>query len=250
MALKKSNFIFLVAAIIIYYLLAFFGFFVLRNFGIFYNGNKIHIYAIPMMLLISTYVYFLNGRKIFKKEDFKQKKGHFGLYLIPYFTVFTVVATMIEAVITQRSLPDVACMAFLTFLIGVSEEGMFRLFLLKNCGSSLKIKTALFLFSSITFSALHMANIGGGLSFEDALSQSIAALPFGLVAGFLFLQTGNISSLVFWHMFIDYDLFIAHLGIFFSATVMGFIVDIVIIVVFIRCIIHIIAGHLQSSTAD
>lgn len=250
MELKKSHFILLSAAVVIYFLLAFFGFLLLKSFGIFYNGNKIHIYAIPMMLLISTYVYFINGRKIFKKEDFKPKKEHFWLYVIPYLTVFTVFATMIEAVITQRSLPDVACMAFLTFLIGVSEEGMFRLFLLKNCGSSLKIKIALFLFSSITFSALHMANIGGGLSFEDALSQSIAALPFGLVAGFLFLQTGNISSLIFWHMFIDYDLFITQLGIFFSSTVISFLVDTVIFIVFVRCIIRIIAGYLRPSTAD
>lgn len=250
MALKKSNFIFLLLAIVFYYLLAFFGFLLLKSFGIFYNGNKIHIYAIPMMLLISTYVYFINGRKIFKKEDFKPKKEHSWLYLIPYLTVITVIATMVETVITQRSLPDVACMAFLTFLIGVSEEGMFRLFLLRNCGSSLKIKIALFLFSSITFSALHMANIGGGLSFEDALSQSIAALPFGLVAGFLFLQTGNISSLIFWHMYIDYDLFITQLGIFFSATVIGFIVDIVMILIFVRCIIHVIMEYLRPSTAD
>lgn len=250
MALKKSNFIFLLLAIVFYYLLAFFGFLLLKQFGILYYGNKIHIYAIPMMLLISAYVYFLNERKIFRGEDFRPKKEHFGLFLIPYITVAVVVATLIEAIITQRSLLDVVCMAFLTFLIGISEEGMFRLFLLKNCGSSLKNRIALLFFSAITFSALHMMNIGGGLSFEAALTQSIAAFPFGLVAGFLFLQTGNISSLVFWHMFIDFNLFITQLGVFLSATILGFIVDIVMIAVFLRCIIHIFVGYVRSFTAN
>lgn len=237
MNIRKNNILLMLLTVIIYYLLAFCGFSILSHFGIFYNGLKIHIYAIPMMLVISIYVYLINGKHIFKKEDFIAKKENLLLYLIPYIVVGAVLLSIIEAIITKRSLPDLLCMVVLTFFIGISEEGMFRLFILKGSDSSVGKKIFLYLFSVLTFGALHMMNVGGGLSFNDAFLQSINAIPFGMIAGFLFLRTGNISALVFWHMFFDYDLFVGQQGIYITTTILSYVVEIIIIYSIIRSII-------------
>lgn len=242
---RKNNKTMLLLAVFFYYLMAFSGFSLLKHFGIIYSGPKIHIYAIPMMLIISFYVYIINKKKLFKKDDFIAKKDHFLLYLIPYIVGIAIILSIMETIITKRSLPDILCMAVLTFLIGISEECMFRLFILKNCGGSLKI--SIFLFSVLTFAALHMMNIAGGLSLHDAFLQSLNAIPFGLVSGFLFLRTGNISSMIFWHMFFDYDLFAEQQGIFVSTTVLGFAVDFIVIYSLIRAVIQMIVEWKQKN---
>ena len=234
----------ILCTVIIYYLMAFGGFSLLKHFGIFYNGSQIHIYAIPMMLVISLYVYFINGKRIFNKNDFIPSKKDFLLCLIPYIVGLAVLLSIVETMIIKRSLPDILCIAVLTFFIGISEEGMFRLFLLKNCKGSLRI--GIFLFSVFAFGALHMMNVGGGLSLYDAFIQSVNALPFGLVSGFLFLRTGNISSLVFWHMFFDYDLFAAQQGVFITTTILGFVVDFIIIFSLIRALIQMVIEWKQK----
>lgn len=237
----RKNYLIILAMVMIYYLLAFGGFLLLSYFGIYYNGSKIHIYAIPMMLVISLYVYLINGKRIFKKDDFVSKKENLLLYLVPYVAVSSVFLSIIETIITRRSLPDILYMAVLTFLIGISEEGMFRLFILRNCGYSSKKKILLFIFSVFAFAALHMMNVAGGLTFRDAVLQSVNAIPFGLVAGFLFYRTGNISSMVFWHMFFDYDLFTEQQGIYITTTILSFAVDFIIIVSLIWSVIQMAA---------
>lgn len=232
--------------VIVYYLLAFGGFSLLSRFGIFYNGSEIHIYAIPMMVVISVYVYFLNGKRIFRKEDFIVRKENLFLCLIPYLTVSAVLLSVVETVITKRSLPDILCMAVLTFLIGISEEGMFRLFLLKHWDGSPVKKIFLFLFSVFTFAALHMMNVGGGLTFHDAFVQSVNTIPFGLIAGFLFLRTRNISALIFWHMFIDYILFAELLGMYMTTFIFSYIVDFILILSLLRAVVQMISGYIRN----
>lgn len=244
MNFRKNNLTVILLTVIFYYLLAFGGFSILSHFGIFYDGPKIHIYAIPMMLIISLYVFFINGKHLLKKEDFVSKKENLLLYLLPYIVICAVLLSFIETAITKHSLPDILCMAVLTLLIGISEEGMFRLFLLKNCSGSLKMKR--YLFSVFAFAALHMMNVGGGLSFHDAFLQSLNTIPFGLAAGFLFLRTGNISSLVFWHMFYDYDIFAEEQGIYMTTTIFGFVIDFILIVSLIRAILQIVAERKQK----
>lgn len=232
--------------VIVYYLLAFGGFSLLSRFGIFYNGSEIHIYAIPMMVVISVYVYFLNGKRIFRKEDFIVRKENLFLCLIPYLTVSAVLLSVVETVITKRSLPDILCMAVLTFLIGISEEGMFRLFLLKHWDGSPVKKIFLFLFSVFTFAALHMMNVGGGLTFHDAFVQSVNTIPFGLIAGFLFLRTRNISALIFWHMLLDYILFAELLGMYMTTFIFSYIVEFILILSLLRAVVQMISGYIRN----
>lgn len=246
MNLIKNNRIVMPLTVIVYYLLAFGGFSLLSRFGIFYNGSEIHIYAIPMMVVISVYVYFLNGKRIFRKEDFIVRKENLFLCLIPYLTVSAVLLSVVETVITKRSLPDILCMAVLTFLIGISEEGMFRLFLLKHWDGSPVKKIFLFLFSVFTFAALHMMNVGGGLTFHDAFVQSVNAIPFGLIAGFLFLRTRNISALIFWHMFFDYILFAEHLGMYVTTALFSYAVDAILILSLFCAAVQMVSGWMRN----
>lgn len=57
----RKNYLTILAMVMIYYLFVSGGFLLLSYFGIYYNGSKIHIYAIPMMLAVSLYVYLING---------------------------------------------------------------------------------------------------------------------------------------------------------------------------------------------
>ena len=237
----------MLSAVIIYYLLAFVGFWILSCFGIYYNGSEIHIYAIPMMVVISLYVYFINGKRIFRKEDFLPGKDNLLLFLIPYLVMAAALLSVAETIVMKRSLPDVLCMALLTFLIGVSEEGMFRLFILKDCKDSLKKKILLYAFSSFTFAALHMMNVGGGLAPYDAFIQSVNAMFFGLVVGFLFLRTGNISSMIFWHMYFDFDLFALQEGVYRVNTLLGIAVEAILVISLVITVLQMIMSWVKKT---
>lgn len=238
---NSRNPLILTASVLLYYVMAFAGFSLLKFYGIYYNGDNIHIYAIPMMAVISIYVFWINRKPLFHKEDFRYKKEYLGLDFLPYLSGLMVLASIIESVVTKKFSTDLIFMAVLTFLIGVSEEGMFRLYMLERCGSSLKDKVGWLLFSSVTFAVLHMMNMGGGLSFDEALSQTFLAFPFGLTAGFLFLVTGNIGGLIFWHMMYDYVLFSSQVAQFFSVIVLSFVMDVLIVLALIRGVLSVIS---------
>lgn len=250
MNIRKNNWAVILSTVLIYYLLAFVGFSILRYFGIYYNGSEIHIYAIPMMVVISIFVYFINGKQLFRKDDFLPKKENLLLFLIPYIVMAAALLSIVETIVLKRSLPDVLCMAVLTFLIGVSEEGMFRLFILKDCNDSLKKKILLFAVSSFAFAALHMMNVGGGLPVYDAFIQSVNAMSFGMIAGFLFLRTGNISALIFWHMYFDFDLFAMQEGIYRANTLLGLAVEIILIISLVLTVLQMIMSLVKKTKAS
>lgn len=248
--MRNNNWTVILSTVIIYYLLAFVGFSILSRFGIYYNGSEIHIYAIPMMVVISLYVYFINGKLLFRKEDFLPRKENLLLFLIPYIVIAATLLSIAETIVMKRSLPDVLCMALLTFLIGVSEEGMFRLFILKDCNDSLKKKVLLYAVSVITFGALHMMNVGGGLAPYDAFIQSVNAMSFGLIAGFLFLRTGNISAMIFWHMHFDFDIFALQEGIYRANTLLGLAVEIILIISLVLTVLQMIMSFVKKTRAS
>lgn len=231
--IPKADIVKPLLAVLGYCALSFCGFFLLNRCGVPYNSNTIHIYAIPMMLVMALYVYRVNGGQPLKGRDFIRRKGDLGLFLLPYLALLMVVASMIEAAILGKLSIDLPCMAVLTFLIGFSEEGLFRCCLLKDRGTGVVRMLVLFLYSCVTFAALHMVNVAGGLTAEAALAQSIAAFPFGVVAGFLYLRTGHLTGLAFWHMSVDYALFSTLVAPMKSVLVISELVDLVMIVALI-----------------
>lgn len=197
--------------------------------GVPYNGGTIHIYAIPMMLLMALYVCWVNGGQPLHRRDFLRRRGDLGLFLLPYLALLMVAASFLEAAILGRFSVDLVCMAVLTFLIGLCEEGLFRSCLLKDRGPGTARAVGLLLYSSVTFAVLHMVNVAGGLPVEAAVTQSLGSFPFGLVAGFLYLRTGHLTGLAFWHMSVDYKIFASMAAPLKSVLVVGELVDLVMI---------------------
>lgn len=66
-----------------YFALSFCGFSLLYRWGVPYNGGTIHIYAIPMMLLMALYVCWVNGGQPLHRRDFLRRRGDLGLFLLP-----------------------------------------------------------------------------------------------------------------------------------------------------------------------
>ncbi|MDO5717683.1 MAG: CPBP family intramembrane metalloprotease [Tissierellia bacterium] len=215
---------------VIYFLLSVIGFAILNYFGIQYDDPRIHFYAIPMMLVISGFVIWANEKSLLlNKEDFIPNSKFALLNWIPILTILMAIASLVEAIASKGDPTKIIWAIILTFLIGFSEEGLFRKFLISEGEkefSSLKI----LIYSTLVFGLLHMANIASGLSFTSALIQSAFSLPFGLLAGFLFMETKNISAMIFWHMSVDYSLFLSELGDFKSATIFGYIIDLLLVI--------------------
>ncbi|MGI5959658.1 MAG: CPBP family intramembrane glutamic endopeptidase [Massiliimalia sp.] len=224
------------AAVLIYYVVAFCGFWILYQFGIDYAGDKIHIYAIPMMIVLCGYVFVINKKRIFQKKDFTFCPENAGLNLIPYVAALGVAVTWIEAIVRNMFAIDLLFITILTFLIGIGEEGMFRKYLLDGEEKTFVGKIGLFVFSVVTFSLLHMMNVAGGLTVTGAWIQSLSAVPFGIVAGILYWKTKNLSALIFWHMMVDYFLFISVCGTFYSPSVLGLGMDVILISALIRIV--------------
>ncbi|MDO5755293.1 MAG: type II CAAX endopeptidase family protein [Tissierellia bacterium] len=214
---------------LIYFLLSVIGFSILNYFGIQYDDPRIHFYGIPMMLVIAGFVIYANGKnRLIKKEDFKRKSSFALLNWIPILTILMIITVFGEMFMRNGEVTKVLWAMILTFLIGFSEEGMFRHFIIQQ-GETIFSSMALLIYSTVSFGLLHMANMASGLDFIGAFTQSIYTLPFGLLAAFLYMETKNITALIFWHMSVDFSLFLLELGEFKSATYCGKAIDIIMI---------------------
>ena len=83
-------------AVLGYFALSFCGFSLLYRWGVPYNGGTIHIYAIPMMLLMALYVCWVNGGQPLHRRDFVRRKGDLGLFLLPYLALLMVAASSVK----------------------------------------------------------------------------------------------------------------------------------------------------------
>ncbi|MDO5725470.1 MAG: CPBP family intramembrane metalloprotease [Tissierellia bacterium] len=230
---------------IIYFLLSLLGFGILYKMGIEYDDPKIHYAAIPMMLIIAGFVYKINGDKLIDLNELKPKKEYLGLNFIPFITMLLVLFTIFESFTNEVESRKVIWAFILTFLIGFSEEKMFRQFIFEE-GKKFYSKRFLFLYSTIAFSLVHMANMASGLDFKSAALQSIVSLPVGLLAAFLYIETKNISALIFWHMSIDYSLFLRELGVFKTELIFSKIIDKILIIITVLLLIKKLKIYLSN----
>lgn len=223
---------------IIYYVISGVGFFSLNMFGIGYNSPIISIAAIPMMIILSVYTLYINKNySITDKLKTAFEKPSVGISIIPFIAVLSVVLTIAEGIVTSKFSVRIISSAILTFMIGLSEEGTFRNFIISYMQEKNYSKPVMIVVSTIFFSLLHMVNIAAGLSVESAFIQTVNVIPFGLLAAFFFVETGNISALIFWHMYFDFSLFISEVGIFYSDFIIGIVIDILLIIEIIKIII-------------
>ncbi|MDO5714234.1 MAG: CPBP family intramembrane metalloprotease [Tissierellia bacterium] len=221
-----------------YFILSLIGFGILNLFGIQYDDLRIHYYGIPMMIVMGFYVWRVNLRSFgFTSRDLIPSKSFLTLNWLPFLAILMVTTSVIEALVTNHQPLRVLSIGLLTFLIGFSEEGLFRRFLIKE-GLKEYPPLVVFLYSSFLFALVHMANIAGGLDPTSAFIQCIYALPFGLLAAFLYMETKNIAALIFWHMSVDFSVFLGEIGIFYTGIIFGKLMDILLFVVTILLLLQ------------
>ncbi len=133
------------------------------------------------------------------------------IWFLPAFVTLAmvlgrVVPTVMAGDLQLEQMRLLAAIAFTTFLVGFSEEVMFRGILLRGALARLSVIQAMFL-SAVAFSLLHLVNLAGGLPLAAAIYQ----LAFTFIVGFflapLALRLGNLWPLIIWHWLWDLALF-------------------------------------------
>ncbi len=93
-----------------------------------------------------------------------------------------------------------------TILLGLApaifEEVIFRGIFLYNLRESKKTPMAMLIISAVLFGIVHLTNVAG-MSFANALVQTIYAVVIGLVLGAVYIKSGDIVSVIVIHALID-----------------------------------------------
>ncbi|AXY26228.1 CPBP family intramembrane metalloprotease [Suicoccus acidiformans] len=90
-----------------------------------------------------------------------------------------------------------------TALIGIAEEGMYRVILLGSMVRKMHPVLALVL-SSLLFCLLHVLNLIGGLSVSEVISQLGSTFVMGMFLGAMYLETKKPIFPVIFHSLWDY----------------------------------------------
>lgn len=170
------------------------------------------------VLLIGFYIYLIakNKVKIFGIASFK-----FILFCIPFFLACfsNIIASQINGGVSpsQMGAEMLAVNIVLSFVIAVSEEILFRLFIhnsLTNCGSFKRI-----LGSAGIFAAMHLLNLASVASVDalvTVLVQVVYDFGLGLMLGFLYEYSHSLTSCVILHF--SFNLFNQVLVQYFGLT--------------------------------
>ncbi|MDO5747453.1 MAG: CPBP family glutamic-type intramembrane protease [Actinomycetaceae bacterium] len=217
--------------IVAYYVLSAIGFATLHAFGITYIDDRIIWAALPMMLILAALAYYAqsNRTEMFNLRQLRFTWDHTPLFLVPFLTVATVIAALIESIVHGSFSILLIAAVLLALLIGFAEEAMFRRFILELPGENPSIaqSVGIFFLSVITFAGVHMMNVFSDMSLYEAFQQSLYTINFGVISALLYMVTKNFLALVFWHMATDFGLFTSQLGIFQSPALIGQVIDIV-----------------------
>ena len=130
-------------------------------------------------------------------EWFREKRV---LFYIPLLLI-ALVQPAIGGLNPDLSLTDVLVILLFTFLVGYTEETVFRGVIreqLKGKGSTFYI-----VFSSIFFGLLHMANAFSGNDLTQVILQVVNAFLIGLILALLIETTGKILPLILFHFLYD-----------------------------------------------
>jgi hypothetical protein len=99
-----------------------------------------------------------------------------------------------------------ASVTFCTFLVGFSEELVFRGIILKGFLEKHGVFFSM-LMSAVLFSLLHSVNVFGGMPFIVMLVQLIMTFLLGMVFAPLAIKLNNITPLILFHFIWDMLLF-------------------------------------------
>ncbi|ACY12642.1 MULTISPECIES: CPBP family intramembrane glutamic endopeptidase [Staphylococcus] len=224
---------------VLYFIISALGFGMLKKLGIEYNSLEIAVYALPMMIILSIFVYSIALNPYQKRKSSPIIHVKSLEYVVP-LVILCDILIILELLYTGNFRPILVAQLFLTFLIGFSEEFFFRKYIIEHILTKYKSKLLALITSSILFGLLHMANTFGGLTIENAASQSMSATGVGLLYGLIYIFTKKIWMLVLLHMNVDFALFSSVINQSYLQAVPAFIVDIILIFTVLKIIMYIL----------
>lgn len=167
------------------------------------------IFEVVMTLLtVGVIAKFFSWKEVgFGKINKKQ-----ALWLIPVLGIaFIMWGNIIHFImqntgsITPEQWSLFALVGFTTFLVGFSEELMYRGIVLTAFAKKNKMISALFV-SAVAFSLLHSVNILAGPTYAAIGGQLVLTFILGLVFGLLRIKIENIVPLIIFHWLWDFAL--------------------------------------------
>ncbi|MCP4141977.1 MAG: CPBP family intramembrane metalloprotease [Chloroflexi bacterium] len=190
------------------------------GFGMYYMKNiNLTTYGKPEMVntlwwveivltAITLYVVikFFSWKEVgFRKINLKQLG-----WLLPSFLLLALMAYQFLLASASTPLDPaqkklLALLAFTTFLVGFSEEIMYRGIVLHAFRAKQPILVAM-LISAIAFSLLHAVNIFGGISLASVGGQLLLTFLFGFFFAPLMVKINNIWPLIIFHWLWDFIL--------------------------------------------
>lgn len=108
--------------------------------------------------------------------------------------------------LSSRQWTLLAAVTFCTFLVGFSEELVFRGVVLKGFLEKHGVFFSMFM-SAVLFSLLHSVNVFGGMPFIVMLVQLFLTFMMGLAFAALAIKLNNITPLILFHFLWDMLLF-------------------------------------------
>lgn len=157
--------------------------------------------AFLVMAIIITAYMTSSGRTLsmFGFHRFEISKTREVLYYIPLI-IIALVIPLVGGINRSLTLIQVMCIIIFTFLVGYTEEFIFRGIIKEKLKS--KGETFYIIFSSILFGVLHMANGLNGDIFS-AILQAVNAFLVGLILSELISVINNIIPLIAFHFMYD-----------------------------------------------
>ena len=136
--------------------------------------------------------------------------------------------TLVDGRLTAADWSLLGWIALTTFMVGFSEEVMFRGILLRAAMARMPVAWAMLL-SAVLFAAMHSVNMLAGLPVEDMVLQVAFTFLVGFFLAPLALKIGNLWPLIIWHWLWDLALFSGPvLGVFQPFAFVGLLFQVVI----------------------
>ena len=144
---------------------------------------------------------------VFKWRDMRFGAPH-SLLKVMWFPSLILLAISLPILSTGLPAAKVICfVAFNTFLVGVSEEVMFRGLLFRALLENSKVWTAIIL-TTVLFGSVHALNGFTTGEWGQALLQAIAAGMSGLIFIAIVIRTGSLWPAIIYHFLWDCVLFL------------------------------------------
>lgn len=154
-----------------------------------------------MAIIITAYMKSRNqSLSQFGFQKLHATKSKVVLYYIPLL-IIAVIHPIMGGINTELAAIDILIIIIFSFLVGYTEESIFRGIIKEKLQA--KGKVFFILFSSILFGILHMANAFSGKNLTSVILQVVNAFLIGLILSLLITIVNSIIPLIAFHFLYD-----------------------------------------------